>query len=142
MVLSTIYHLVGSYSRDVEQMWLRMDQLGIVIVAVGTFVPSIFYAFPCHSKLQKLYWTIVGHLSQFSAIIYWCLHCTDVEVDHSLRMYRCSCDLDSSVATLEDIEDMRLHCFRGLVFYPNVARHSTIRARVDAPILGDEMVFA
>jgi hypothetical protein len=57
-------------------------------------------------------------------------------------MCRCSCDLDSSVATLEDIEDMRLHCFRGLVFYPNVARHSTIRARVDAPILGDEMVFA
>ena len=142
LVLSTIYHLVGSYSRNVEQMWLRMDLLGIVIVTVGTFVPSIFYAFPCHPKLQRLYWTIVGVLSHFSAIIYWCLHCTDVKVDHSLRICRCSCDLDSSFATLEDIEDMRLHCFRGLVFYSNVARHPTIRDRVHAPILGDEMVLA
>jgi hypothetical protein len=142
LVLSTISHLVGSYSRSVGQMWLRTDLLGIVIVTVGTFVPSIFYAFPCHPKLQRLYRTIVGHLSHFSAIVYWCLHCTDIKVDHSLGMCRCSCDLDSSVATLEDIEDMRLRCFRGLVFHSDAARHSTIRARGHAPILGDEMVFA
>lgn len=45
LVLSTIYHLMRSHSRSVEQMWLWMDLLGIVIVTMGTFVPSIFYAF-------------------------------------------------------------------------------------------------
>jgi adiponectin receptor len=62
LVFSTIYHLVGCYSYDVEQFWLRMDLLGIVAVIVGTSVPGIYYAFACEPSLQKLHWTIVRHI--------------------------------------------------------------------------------
>jgi adiponectin receptor len=67
LVFSTTYHLVGSHSHDVEQFWLRVDLLGIVIVTVGTFVPGIYYAFTCQPRLQNLHWTIVSHLSSLSA---------------------------------------------------------------------------
>lgn len=77
LILSTTYHLVGSHSRSVEQMWLRMDLLGIVVVTTGTFVPSIYYAFPCHLRLQRIYWTIVGHFSHLPAIIHWIVQCAD-----------------------------------------------------------------
>jgi adiponectin receptor len=60
LIFSTIYHLVGSQSHEVEQIWLRMDLLGIVIVTVGTFVPGIYYVFTCEPGLQKLHWAIVS----------------------------------------------------------------------------------
>jgi hypothetical protein len=114
-----------------------MDLLGIVIVTTGTFVPSIYYAFPCHPILQRLYWTIVSHLSPLLAIMFWCLQCTDAETDR-----RCDYDLDTSISTLEDGEDMRLRCSRILVVHSNAAWNSAIWAQVRAQIFGDEMVFA
>ena len=142
LILSTTYHLIGSYSHSVEQMWLRMDLLGIVIVTTGTFVPSIYYAFPCHPISQRLYWTIVSHLSPLLAIMFWCLQCTDAETDHRLGMRRCNYDLDTPISTLEDGEDMRLRCSRSLVVHSNAAWNSAIWAQVHAQIFGDEMVFA
>lgn len=59
LVFSAIYHLVGPHSHAVEQFWLTMDLLGIVIVTVGTFIPGIYYVFICDPGLQKLHWTIV-----------------------------------------------------------------------------------
>ncbi|EHK47893.1 mPR-like GPCR protein [Trichoderma atroviride IMI 206040] len=59
LIFSTIYHLVGSHSHAVEQFWLRMDLLGIVIVTVGTFIPGIYYIFICEPVLQKLHWAII-----------------------------------------------------------------------------------
>lgn len=60
LIFSTIYHLVGSHSHAVEQFWLRMDLLGIIIVTVGTFIPGIYYTFICEPVLQKLHWAIVS----------------------------------------------------------------------------------
>ncbi|KAF5618250.1 hypothetical protein F25303_13066 [Fusarium sp. NRRL 25303] len=45
LIFSAVYHLIGSYSREVEQFWHRMDLLGIVIVTTGTLIPSIYYIF-------------------------------------------------------------------------------------------------
>ncbi|KAL6910519.1 mPR-like GPCR protein [Trichoderma evansii] len=59
LIFSTIYHPVGSHSHAIEQFWLRMDLLGIVTVTVGTFIPGIYYIFPCEPDLQKLYWAII-----------------------------------------------------------------------------------
>jgi adiponectin receptor len=73
LVFSTTFHLVGSHSQDVEQFWLRMDLLGIVVVTVGTFVPGIYYAFPCQPSLQKLHWTVVSHLSNLFELRSSCL---------------------------------------------------------------------
>lgn len=60
---STMYHLSLSSSPAVEQLWHRMDLLGIVIVTVGSSVPGIYYIFYCELFLQKLYWAIVSHSS-------------------------------------------------------------------------------
>jgi adiponectin receptor len=62
LVFSTAYHLVGCYSYDVEQFWLRMDLLGIVAVIIGTSIPEIYYAFACEPSLQKLHCTVVRHI--------------------------------------------------------------------------------
>lgn len=60
LIFSATYHLVGSHSHAVEQFWLRMDLLGIIIVTVGTFIPGIYYVFVCEPNLQKLHWAIVS----------------------------------------------------------------------------------
>ncbi|CZT20872.1 related to membrane proteins, contain hemolysin III domain [Ramularia collo-cygni] len=59
LIFSTLYHLLGSHSHGVEQFWLRMDLLGIIIAVVGTFVPGIRYAFICDTGVQKLHWAII-----------------------------------------------------------------------------------
>ncbi|KAF5986484.1 mPR-like GPCR [Fusarium coicis] len=59
LIFSAVYHLIGSYSQEVEQFWHRMDLLGIIIVTTGTFIPSIYYIFNCEPMLQKIHWTIV-----------------------------------------------------------------------------------
>ena len=61
LIFSATYHLVGPHSHDVDQLWLRMDLLGIVIVTVGTFIPGINYIFTCEPGLQRLHWAIVSH---------------------------------------------------------------------------------
>ena len=60
LIISVLYHLIMSHSRDVEQFWLRMDLLGILIVTEGTHISGINYVFPCEPKLQKAHWTTVG----------------------------------------------------------------------------------
>ena len=60
LVFSAGYHLMGSYSHNVEQVWHSMDLLGIVIVTVATFFSGIYYVFFCEPHLQKLHWIIVS----------------------------------------------------------------------------------
>lgn len=62
LVFSSAYHLMRCYSHDVEQFWLWMDLLGIVVVTMGTSIPSIHYTFACEPSLQKLHCTIVRHI--------------------------------------------------------------------------------
>jgi adiponectin receptor len=61
LILSAVYHLIGSHTREVEQFWHRMDLLGIVMATVGTFIPGIYYIFHCKPILQKIHWIIVCH---------------------------------------------------------------------------------
>lgn len=60
LLFSTMYHLVGPYSYKVEKFWHRMDLFGIVIVTIGTFIPSIYYIFFCTPALQRIHWCIVS----------------------------------------------------------------------------------
>jgi adiponectin receptor len=92
LIFSTIYHLVGSHSQDVEQFWLRMDLLGIIVVTVGTFVPGIYYAFLCQPSLQKLHWTVVSHLGILSIFRPSCLRRTNIGSDYSLWVCYCNYD--------------------------------------------------
>ncbi|KAE8399987.1 hemolysin-III protein [Aspergillus pseudonomiae] len=59
LALSALYHLMQPHSHQVEQFWHGMDLLGIIIVTVGTFSSSIYYAFFCEASLEKFHWAIV-----------------------------------------------------------------------------------
>ena len=126
LVLSTIYHMVGSHSHDVEQFWLKMDLLGIVAVTVGTFIPSIYYAFKCQPSLQRFHWTLVSHLGGLSAVRSWCSRCANIGTDRCLRICYCGHDLCTMVSTLEDGEDVRLCCAWSFIMHSNAARSPTI----------------
>ncbi|KAJ8323577.1 hypothetical protein QVD99_006879 [Batrachochytrium dendrobatidis] len=58
LALSTIYHLCCCHSRLVLVMWNKADYIGIVALIVGSFVPTIFYAFYCYPFWQILYLSI------------------------------------------------------------------------------------
>ncbi|KAF2654352.1 hemolysin-III protein [Lophiostoma macrostomum CBS 122681] len=69
LVLSTLYHLLGSHSYEEEQFWLQMDLLGIIIVTLGTFIPGIYYLFTCEPVLQKVHWAIITTSASATAIL-------------------------------------------------------------------------
>lgn len=62
LLLSTAYHLLSSHSHHVDQLWHRMDLLGIVIATVGTFIPGIHYIFVCEPMWQAFHWFIVSQI--------------------------------------------------------------------------------
>ncbi|KAF5231502.1 hypothetical protein FANTH_13363 [Fusarium anthophilum] len=59
LTFSAVYHLFGSHSYEVEQLWHQRDLLGIVILTVGTFIPGIYYIFYCNPSLERFHWTVV-----------------------------------------------------------------------------------
>ena len=60
--LSATYHTVSNHSPVVGRWGNKLDYVGIVCMITGSFIPSIFYGFYCHSHLQEIYWTMVRHL--------------------------------------------------------------------------------
>lgn len=63
--LSTTYHTLLNHSFEVEQIWLRLDLVGIVILTLGDFVSGIYMVFWCEPLQRKIYWSMV---SQWSCI--------------------------------------------------------------------------
>ncbi|KAI8822169.1 hemolysin-III related-domain-containing protein [Fimicolochytrium jonesii] len=57
--LSTTFHLCCCHSRGVAAIWLRGDYVGIVLLIMGSFVPSIYYGFFCNPSLQAVYLSII-----------------------------------------------------------------------------------
>ncbi|TQS39001.1 hypothetical protein Golomagni_00478 [Golovinomyces magnicellulatus] len=56
LAMSGTYHTISNHSPTVSRWGNKMDYIGIVCLIVGSFIPSIFYGFYCHTNLQKLYW--------------------------------------------------------------------------------------
>jgi len=59
LFLSATFHTVSNHSRAVQQWGNKLDYLGIVFLIWGSFIPSIYYGFACHSRLITRYWTMV-----------------------------------------------------------------------------------
>ncbi|EEB07743.1 hemolysin-III family protein [Schizosaccharomyces japonicus yFS275] len=55
LAMSTAYHTLCNHSPRVAKFGNKLDYLGIVVMIVGSFVPSIHYGFACHASFQVLY---------------------------------------------------------------------------------------
>ena len=147
LIFSATYHLLGPHSQDVEQFWHRADLLGIVVVTVGTFVPGIYYIFSCEPGLQNLHWAFVSRSERIASsarslqpgLMLIMLICI-LEYSLGLR-HRCS-DLDTQVqnAALAEGEGERIRRARCISVHPSTAWSPAVRARVHAPVYGNEMV--
>ena len=60
--LSTLYHVFSSHSREVHDVWLRADLVGISTVTAGCFLPGVWYTCPCVARETKMFWIGVGGL--------------------------------------------------------------------------------
>lgn len=58
--LSTTYHTLMNHSYEVEQLWLRFDLIGIVVLTLGDFVSGIYMVFWCEPLQRKIYWSMVS----------------------------------------------------------------------------------
>lgn len=58
--LSTTYHTLMNHSHEVEQLWLRCDLVGIVVLTLGDFVSGIYMVFWCEPLQRKIYWAMVS----------------------------------------------------------------------------------
>lgn len=69
--LSTTYHTLMNHSPEVEQLLLRLDLVGIVLLTLGDFVSGIYMVFWCEPLQRKIYWSMVSQYpyNQF----YWFL---------------------------------------------------------------------
>lgn len=59
--ISAFFHTVQNHSSHIARIANQVDYIGIVLLIVGSFIPSIFYGFYCHPHLQRLYLTMVCH---------------------------------------------------------------------------------
>jgi len=48
--LSTAYHVVSNHSHALQDVYHRLDLLGISTVTAGCFPPGVRYTFPCVSR--------------------------------------------------------------------------------------------
>lgn len=64
--LSATYHTLLNHSHKFEQIWLRLDLVGIVVLTLGDFVSGIYMVFWCEPLERKIYWSMVGNQSTSS----------------------------------------------------------------------------
>ncbi|TVY84242.1 ADIPOR-like receptor SPBC12C2.09c [Lachnellula suecica] len=60
--ISGTYHTISNHSPTVAKFGNKLDYVGIVCLITGSFIPSIFYGFYCHSHQQEFYWTMICSL--------------------------------------------------------------------------------
>lgn len=59
-LLSTCFHTFASHSPTVEQLWVRIDFTGIVIITATTFVAGEYYLFYCEQVRMTIHVIIVS----------------------------------------------------------------------------------
>ncbi|KAJ1561141.1 Adiponectin receptor protein 1, partial [Nowakowskiella sp. JEL0078] len=52
LALSTLFHLFQCHSVSVCQAWNKADYIGIVVLIVSSFIPTIYYGFLCNITAQ------------------------------------------------------------------------------------------
>ncbi|KAJ6001000.1 hemolysin-III related-domain-containing protein [Penicillium waksmanii] len=93
LAISAIFHTVQNHSSRVARIANQVDYIGIILLIVGSFIPSIFYGFYYHPNLQRVYLTMVcphlllGHspLHRFSKITSLGLLCAAISANPQFR---------------------------------------------------------
>ncbi|CAG8344055.1 unnamed protein product [Penicillium salamii] len=67
--ISAFFHTVQNHSSHIARIANQVDYIGIVLLIVGSFIPSIFYGFYCHPHLQRLYLTMITSLGLLCATV-------------------------------------------------------------------------
>ncbi|PTB71301.1 mPR-like GPCR protein, partial [Trichoderma longibrachiatum ATCC 18648] len=67
--LSATYHTLANHSSEVDQLFLRFDLVGIVLLTLGDFVSGIYMVFWCESLQRKIYWSMIGVLGSLTIFI-------------------------------------------------------------------------
>jgi adiponectin receptor len=62
--MSATYHAISNHSPTIARFGNKLDYVGIILLITGSFIPSIFYGFYCHPRLQQTYWAMASHSSR------------------------------------------------------------------------------
>lgn len=57
--MSATYHALTSHSEKVSRWGNKLDYTGIVLLIVGSYVPTMYYGFFCHPNLMAFYLYLV-----------------------------------------------------------------------------------
>ncbi|KAJ1673373.1 hypothetical protein EV182_005365, partial [Spiromyces aspiralis] len=69
MMFSACFHLFSCHSEDVQLAWNRCDYLGIVLLIVGSCIPTIYYAFHCNNLVRLFHISVITLLGVGTAIM-------------------------------------------------------------------------
>ncbi|KIW85526.1 hypothetical protein Z517_00918 [Fonsecaea pedrosoi CBS 271.37] len=69
MLLSSTYHTLLCHSKDVENLMLRVDYVGILTLILGSFFSGIYVGFYCEPLLRWVYWSMIISLSLVTATL-------------------------------------------------------------------------
>ena len=67
--MSATYHTINNHSPAIARIGNKLDYLGIIILIMGSFIPSVHYAFYCHRRLAYAYWTMISLLGAGCAAV-------------------------------------------------------------------------
>ncbi|KAH0604348.1 uncharacterized protein H6S33_006725 [Morchella sextelata] len=67
--MSATYHTISCHSHEVAKLGNKLDYLGIVILIMGSFIPSVYYGFYCDSTLMWVYWSMIALLGAGCAVV-------------------------------------------------------------------------
>ncbi|KAI1298767.1 Adiponectin receptor protein [Halotydeus destructor] len=59
LAFSTVFHTFCCHSHETSKLCSKLDYCGISLLATGSFVPWIYYAFYCNASLKLIYLSLV-----------------------------------------------------------------------------------
>lgn len=71
MGMSATFHSLLSHSHEVASFGNKLDYSGIIVLIVGSFVPTLYYGFFCKPKLLTSYLYLICVLATGCAIASW-----------------------------------------------------------------------
>jgi adiponectin receptor len=69
LLLSCSYHTMICHSKEVENLMLRVDYVGILTLILGSFFSGIYVGFYCEPLLCRTYWAMIISLSVVTATL-------------------------------------------------------------------------
>ncbi|KAF8245304.1 HlyIII-domain-containing protein [Wilcoxina mikolae CBS 423.85] len=67
--LSATYHTISNHSHPIAKLGNQLDYLGIIILIVGSFLPTVYYGFLCHPHLIWAYSLMILSLGALCATV-------------------------------------------------------------------------